>query len=66
MELDEEKKQYWLDRFKITKHSSHASGHASGCEILGMINAIKPENVIPVHTEKPHLFKQVEANVIID
>lgn len=65
MELDEGRKQYWLDRFKITKHSSHASGHASGCEIIGMINSIKPENVIPVHTEKPGLFKQAEANVII-
>lgn len=65
MELDEERKQDWLDRFKIAKHSSHASGHASGCEIIGMINAIKPDNVIPVHTEKPNLFKQAEANVII-
>ena len=65
MELDEQRKQNWLDRFEIVKHSAHASGHAAGCEIIEMINMIKPENVIPVHTEKPHLFKEAEANIII-
>ncbi|AKB46799.1 hypothetical protein MSKOL_1022 [Methanosarcina sp. Kolksee] len=65
MELDEERKQNWLDRFEIVKYSAHASGHASGQEIIEMINEIKPENVIPVHTEKPDLFKQAEAKILI-
>lgn len=65
MELDEERKQNWLDRFEIVKHLAHASGHASGQEIIKMINEIKPENVIPVHTEKPDLFRQAEAKIII-
>ena len=65
MELDEERKQNWLDHFEIVKYSAHASGHAAGCEIIEMINEIKPENVIPVHTQKPHLFKESEANIII-
>jgi ribonuclease J len=65
MELDEERKQNWLDRFDIVKYSAHASGHAAGCEIIEMINEIKPENVIPVHTEKPELFNKAQANIII-
>lgn len=65
MELDEERKQNWLDRFEIVKYSAHASGHASGREIIEMINQIKPEYVIPVHTEKPDLFKQAEAKIVV-
>lgn len=65
MELDEERKQNWLDHFEIVKYSAHASGHASGCEIIGMTNEIKPENVIPIHTQKPELFKGAGANIII-
>jgi ribonuclease J len=65
MELDEERKQNWLDHFEIAKYSAHASGHAAGCEIIEMINEIKPENVIPVHTEKPDLFNEAEAKIII-
>lgn len=64
MELDEERKQNWLDRFGIVKYTTHASGHASGKEIIEMISIIKPENVIPVHTEKPDLFNVSEAKII--
>jgi ribonuclease J len=55
MELDEERKQNWLDHFEIMKYTAHASGHAAGCEIIEMINEIQPESVIPVHTEKQRL-----------
>jgi ribonuclease J len=58
MELDEERKKNWLNRFAIKKYSVHASGHASGAEILKMIKKINPENIIPVHTEKSDLFKK--------
>jgi ribonuclease J len=34
----------------------HASGHASGQDLLGMIRRIDPEMVMPVHTEKPAFF----------
>lgn len=34
----------------------HASGHASGPEILEMIRKIKPKQLYPVHTEKPQAF----------
>jgi len=34
----------------------HASGHASGPELLGLIRRIKPKILIPVHTEHPQYF----------
>lgn len=34
----------------------HASGHAAGLELLEMVRRIKPEVLIPIHTEKPQLF----------
>jgi ribonuclease J len=34
----------------------HASGHASAKDILGIISAINPETVMPVHTDKPSFF----------
>jgi len=64
MELDEERKINWLEHFEIIQHQAHASGHAAGCEIIDMINEIKPENVIPVHTERPDLFNKAEAKII--
>lgn len=57
MELDEERKMNWLDHFGIGHYSAHASGHASGREILEMIRRINPREVIPVHTEHPELVR---------
>jgi len=34
----------------------HASGHASGPELLEIIRHIKPKVLIPIHTEKPEYF----------
>jgi ribonuclease J len=34
----------------------HASGHASGADLLSMIKQIYPQVLIPIHTEKPELF----------
>lgn len=59
MELDEKRKREWLNRFGIKEHNNgvtHASGHASGDEIRGMIKLIQPKNLIPIHTEHPELF----------
>jgi ribonuclease J len=38
---------------------SHVSGHAAQPEIKELIEKIKPKILIPVHTEKPELFKQI-------
>lgn len=58
MEINERKVKNWLDLFGIryVKEGFHASGHASGPEILEMIREIKPEKVYPIHTEHPEKF----------
>ncbi|MBT8172137.1 MBL fold metallo-hydrolase [Candidatus Bathyarchaeota archaeon] len=57
MEIDEERKNNWLAHFNIEKYSTHASGHASGEEIMKMIKEIRPEILIPIHTENAKLFR---------
>ncbi|MCL7414109.1 MAG: MBL fold metallo-hydrolase [ANME-2 cluster archaeon] len=57
MDIDEERKKKWLEHFGIQLFSAHASGHASGDEIRDMVGRIAPEQVIPIHTEHPEMFK---------
>lgn len=40
----------------------HASGHISGGELIQVLKELKPEYVIPVHTEHPELFIQYLKN----
>ncbi len=58
MELDEDRKNHWLEHFKVKKFSAHCSGHACGDEIKKMIKEIKPEVVVAVHTEKEGEFEE--------
>ena len=58
----------WMRRYKLNLISGiHASGHASGNEILDMISKINPKKIFPVHTEHPELFtmSNVETNLIL-
>ena len=57
MDIDEERKKKWLEHFGIQAFSAHASGHASGDEIRDMVGRIAPEQVIPIHTEHPEMFR---------
>ncbi|HUV05445.1 MAG TPA: MBL fold metallo-hydrolase RNA specificity domain-containing protein [Armatimonadota bacterium] len=43
------------------KNPFHASGHACRSDLLKLVDIIRPEVVIPVHTEKPELFKEALA-----
>ncbi|MBC7108738.1 MAG: MBL fold metallo-hydrolase [Methanomassiliicoccales archaeon] len=44
----------------------HVSGHASGEDIVKIIDMIDPEVVIPVHTEKPEKFSElIDRKVLI-
>ena len=38
---------------------SHVSGHASGHELINLINTINPKKLFPIHTEKSGLFKEL-------
>lgn len=66
MEISEQKVQNWLNLFKIRyiKEGFHASGHASGPEILKMIRDIHPEKVYPIHTEHPEDFSVLDDDDI--
>ena len=58
----------WMERYKLNLVSGiHASGHASGNEILDMISKINPKKIYPIHTEHPELFtmSNSENNIVI-
>jgi ribonuclease J len=71
MELDRNRLRHWLQRFGVNPPDfepmyAHASGHASGPEIVDMIREIDPKVLIPVHTERPELFVEALAGSGID
>ena len=59
MDLDEERKHNWLERFGIQSFLAHASGHASADEIKKMVEMINPQYLIPIHTQHPELFYSI-------
>lgn len=66
MEIDEERVRNWLKLYGLgPPWQIHASGHASGSEIRGMIHTLDPKKIIPVHTESPEAFKEAYGNTCI-
>ena len=62
-ELDMWRLRNWLRHFDMTfvgdpesEEGFHASGHASGPELLELIQRIAPKVLIPVHTQDPDYF----------
>ncbi len=53
----------WVSFLKLDFQQAHASGHASMEEIFGMVKAINPGCVVPVHTEHPELFTRCSPKV---
>ena len=57
MLFDERRVQNWLDLFGLGEpYQIHASGHASGPQIINMIKRIEPETIYPIHTESSAVF----------
>jgi len=64
--LDMQKIRHWLAFFGLdfvgdpenpeSGRGLHASGHASGPQLMDMIKRIQPGKVVPVHTEQPEAF----------
>ncbi|MHA1381036.1 MAG: MBL fold metallo-hydrolase [Candidatus Helarchaeota archaeon] len=79
MLIDEQKMITWLNYFKIgyeTKLKNegsnkeiflreHVSGHATGLEIKKVIAELKPNLVVPIHTENTEQFKIIVENLRI-
>ncbi len=66
--IEEKVLKNWMKRYKLNLITGiHASGHASGKEILDMINNINPKKVFPIHTEHPESFTvdNMEKDIII-
>ncbi len=53
----------WLDHFGLVFHQMHASGHASGAELLELIRQTRARTVFPIHTEHPEAFETAGPTV---
>jgi len=62
-DIEDEVMHNWLRHFKIKFHQLHASGHMNRRRLINLINYIKPEQVFPIHTENPELFKTANKKV---
>ena len=59
LELQEEKLDFWLDRFGVLKTETiHSSGHCNVDDLIDALQKIDAENIIPVHTPHPETFKE--------
>jgi len=61
-QIDVERLNNWLDFFGLTKYHFHASGHANFTDLKSIAQTIKPERLIPIHTERPGLFINIHEN----
>ena len=63
MELDKERLTNWLRKFGVNPPDFqpkyvHASGHASGPELIDFVKGVRPKMLIPIHTQRPDIFEQ--------
>lgn len=63
MEIQYDKLLNWMDYYGIPLYQTHASGHATPHELKDMIKEISPKTVIPIHTNKPGLFRTFMKDV---
>ncbi|HZY95107.1 MAG TPA: MBL fold metallo-hydrolase [Candidatus Bathyarchaeia archaeon] len=64
MVLDHNRLKRWTDFLGMRYCQSHASGHASGMDIMKMIRRIRPKTVFPIHTESSGSFDGTAKNVV--
>lgn len=55
----------WLERFSMSHHQLHASGHASMQEIFAMCGEIGAKANIPMHTSSPELFSNAPGRALL-
>jgi len=65
MEIDERRARNWLKFFNINDIIQlHCSGHARYTDLKHMIEEAQPRYVVPIHTEKPKLFKELHKEIL--
>jgi ribonuclease J len=62
-DVDDQVMHNWLDHFGLAFHQMHASGHASGPELLAIIRETRARTVYPIHTEHPEAFQPAGPSV---
>ena len=62
-DVDDRVMHNWLDHFGLEFHQMHASGHASGPELLEILRATAAKAVYPIHTEHPEAFEKAGPSV---
>ncbi len=65
MEISYERMNNWLNLFNIKFVQAHCSGHISGVDLYELIEAVKPKEVYPIHTEHPEMFEKLSMNTHI-
>jgi len=62
-DVDDQVMHNWLDHFGLQFHQMHASGHASGSELLDLVRSVGATTVYPIHTQHPEAFRPAGASV---
>ena len=62
-DVDDKVMHNWLEHFGLEFHQMHASGHASGSELLEIVRATGARAVYPIHTEHPEAFEKAGPSV---
>jgi ribonuclease J len=64
--LDDRRMDNWLDLLGVRHRlHSHASGHASQPDLARMVDVLRPEVLVPVHTTTPGLWQELALRTSI-
>ena len=56
----------YLTNRKFTLHKIHTSGHADTKTLKKMVEAIKPKNIVPIHTFEGDKYKDIFDEPIVE
>ena len=56
----------YLTNRKFTLHKIHTSGHADTKTLKKMVEAIKPKNIVPIHTFEGDKYKDIFSEPIVE
>ncbi len=56
---------YLINR-KFTLHKIHTSGHADTKTLKKMVEAVKPKNIVPIHTFEGDKYKNIFSETIVE
>ncbi len=55
----------WLQERKIPLSRLHASGHAAPPDLAALASAIRPTQLVPIHTESPEQYTDLGSNATL-